>query len=77
MSGVLGLDGCKAGWIGIVLADDDVRGAVFGGIVDHVVAGAERLSPIRVIAIDIPIGIPEAGPRQADALAPERSVWGR
>ena len=69
MSAVLGLDGCKAGWIGIVLSDDEVLGAVFGGTVDHVVAAAERFRPIAVIAIDIPIGIPEAGPRQADALA--------
>jgi predicted RNase H-like nuclease len=42
---------------------------VFGSTVDAVVAEAESVSPIDVIAIDIPIGIPEAGRREADALA--------
>jgi predicted RNase H-like nuclease len=69
VNGVLGLDGCKAGWIGVVLSDHALLGAVFGGTVEQVVAAAGRLGQIRVIAIDIPIGIPEAGPRQADVLA--------
>lgn len=68
MSGVLGLDGCKAGWIGVVLVDE-VASAVFGSTADAVVQAAEAISTIDVIAIDIPIGIPEAGRREADALA--------
>lgn len=68
VSGVLGLDGCRAGWIGVVLVDDQAA-AVFGSTVDAVVDAAELISPIDVIAIDIPIGIPEAGRREADAFA--------
>jgi len=68
MSGVLGLDGCKAGWIGIVLSPAEPA-AVFGNTIDDVVAAASARIPIQVIAIDIPIGIPESGPRQADTQA--------
>ena len=72
MSGVLGLDGCKTGWIGIVLSDDAAPAAVFGHTVDRVVRAATDLMPISVLGIDIPIGLPESGPRQADALARQR-----
>jgi predicted RNase H-like nuclease len=69
MDGALGLDGCKAGWIGVVLSGGFQPQAVFGRTIDSVVLAAQKLSPIAVTAIDIPIGIPEAGPRQADVLA--------
>ena len=69
MSGVLGLDGCKAGWIGIVLSSDAEPAAVFGTTVDDAVHAASAPAALSVIAIDIPIGLPEDGPRQADVLA--------
>jgi predicted RNase H-like nuclease len=69
MGGVLGLDGCKAGWIGIVLSETESATAVFGPTIDDVVSAATDLTPVTVIGVDIPIGIPESGPRQADALA--------
>lgn len=75
MTGVLGLDGCKAGWIGVVLVGDEAA-AVFGSSVDAVVAAAEAISQIDIIAIDIPIGISETGRREADVLA-RRMLAGR
>jgi predicted RNase H-like nuclease len=60
---VLGVDACPAGWVGVLL-DDPVRGLVAGDIGALVAAAG----PVDVIGIDIPIGLPDAGPRQADLL---------
>ncbi|NYI42618.1 DUF429 domain-containing protein [Demequina lutea] len=66
---VLGLDGCKGGWIAIAVDDS--------GYVDTFVAptvaaaesvGVERWG-IEAMVIDIPIGIPDTGPRLADVEA--------
>ncbi len=70
MSGrrVLGVDSCKAGWVGIVLSDGDPRACVAAQIGD-LVDEADRDGPLEVIAIDIPIGLPDTGRRRADLLA--------
>lgn len=69
MSGsVLGADACPAGWVGIVLSDGGVRALVRAQIrelVDDAAAGGG----LDAIAIDIPIGLADTGPRQADLLA--------
>lgn len=62
---VLGVDACKKGWVGIA---SDLRG-YFGRSIDGLVATAERDGRVDVVAIDIPIGLPVTGPRQADLLA--------
>ncbi|MGW7680628.1 DUF429 domain-containing protein [Kribbella sp. NPDC054772] len=62
---VLGVDACRKGWVGIT---GDLR-AYFGVTIADLVAAAEQDGELRVIGIDIPIGLPSAGPRQADALA--------
>jgi predicted RNase H-like nuclease len=65
---VLGVDACKSGWIGIALSEGAVSAYVaadIGGLVAE--AAVDR--PPAVIAIDIPIGLPDAGRRQADVLA--------
>jgi predicted RNase H-like nuclease len=67
-SRVLGVDGYRDGWVGVVLAGDVVSGYVhadIGGLVALAAAGG----PIDVIGIDIPIGLAEASIRQADLLA--------
>jgi len=69
MAAVLGLDGCKKGWIGVVLSPAASPAVMFGASVEEVVAAARALDSIEVIAVDIPIGLPESGSRQADALA--------
>lgn len=66
---VLGLDSCRRGWV--VVAASDL------GVEDIFVApdapAAERIArerwDVEAIVIDIPIGIPDTGPRQADSLA--------
>jgi predicted RNase H-like nuclease len=61
---VLGVDACKKGWVGI---SSDLRG-YFGRDIRELVAAADEDGALSVIAVDIPIGLPTTGPRQADAL---------
>jgi predicted RNase H-like nuclease len=64
---VLGVDAYKAGWIGIVLSHGTVSAYVAAGIGD-LVEDACSGGPLSVIAIDIPIGLPDQGRHQADLL---------
>ncbi len=73
---VLGVDACPAGWVGVVI-DPQRRASVFvapdiAGLVDLV---RER-HDVPVVAVDIPIGLPDAGGRQADAQA-RRALVGK
>ena len=63
---VLGVDACKAGWVGVRLGDDLLPSAFCGRTIDDLVrlAGA-----VDVVAIDIPIGLPDGEARKADSLA--------
>lgn len=64
---VLGVDACKSGWIGIALSEGVVSAypaAEIGGLVEE----AADDGPLAVIAVDIPIGLPDTGRRQADIL---------
>jgi predicted RNase H-like nuclease len=73
MSGwrVLGVDGCRPGWIGIALSEAPgvppraYCAASIGGLA----AEASRDGSLAVIGIDIPIGLAETGQRRADLLA--------
>lgn len=67
--GLLGLDACRKGWAGIVLAEGSGPRGVFGQSVDEVVARARALAPLDVIGIDMPIGLPDRGRRSADVEA--------
>lgn len=70
---VLGVDGCRKGWVGIVLARDGVAGCIFATTIDSLVDAA---GPVDGIAIDIPIGLPDDGRRRpADEQA--RTLIGR
>lgn len=64
----MGIDACKRGWVGIT---SDLRG-YFGATVADLVEAAAVDGRLDVVAIDIPIGLPVAGPRQADVLARAR-----
>ncbi|MBO3088240.1 DUF429 domain-containing protein [Cellulomonas dongxiuzhuiae] len=68
---VLGVDGCPRGWVGVVLAGDDVAVHVAPRI-DELVDVAGRDARLDVVGIDIPIGLPDAGRREADSLARRR-----
>jgi hypothetical protein len=66
VSYVLGVDAYKSGWVALALGNGTVSGCQLYGhiselIDDHSAAG--------IIAVDIPIGLPEKGPRQADVEA--------
>lgn len=65
---VLGVDACKVGWIGIALGPGQLI-AYTAARIDDLVATARIDGPVEVVAIDIPIGLPDSGPRQADDLA--------
>ncbi|WP_158604340.1 DUF429 domain-containing protein [Nocardioides mangrovicus] len=64
---VLGVDACRAGWIGALLHDGRVRVLVAADIAALVAAAG-----IDVVGVDIPIGLPDAGRRTSDALARSR-----
>jgi len=63
---VVGVDGCPGGWVAILLSEGVVAGAAFaarfGELLAAIPAGA-------LVAVDIPIGLPERGWRKADAAA--------
>jgi predicted RNase H-like nuclease len=65
---VLGVDACQPGWVGIALSDGVISAHFAAGIGD-LVEEASSGGPLAVIAVDIPIGLPDTGRRQADVLA--------
>lgn len=67
MSVVLGVDACKGGWAGIVLGGSAPRG-VFGATIEQVVSLAIGDDEVAVVAIDIPIGLPDVGVRESDRV---------
>lgn len=71
---VLGVDGCPAGWVGALLVDDRVTLRVAHGI-EQLVASLPVVPA--VVGVDIPIGLPDAGGREADRLARAELPVGR
>jgi predicted RNase H-like nuclease len=74
---VLGVDGCRAGWVGVLL-----RGTTYAALVSadiaNLVEQARALAPeLGVVGVDIPIGLPDDRPRLTDALARSRLPRGR
>lgn len=65
---MLGVDACRAGWVGIAWSGGTTRAYVAADI-GRVVAVATEDGAADVIAIDIPIGLADNTPRQADLLA--------
>lgn len=63
---VLGVDGCRQGWVAVTL----VEGAVAGVEVVTTLAEALADGPFAAVGVDIPIGLVD-GPRAADAAARE------
>ena len=73
---VLGVDACPAGWVGVVI-DTTRRASVFvAGTIAELVALVREKHDVAVVAIDIPIGLPDHGGRLADAEA-RRALVGR
>jgi predicted RNase H-like nuclease len=65
---VLGIDACRAGWVGIAVRGPAVRAYVHAEISGLVMLAATD-GPLAAIGIDIPIGLPDATARRADLLA--------
>jgi predicted RNase H-like nuclease len=66
---VLGVDACPVGWVGVLVAPDARPSALTGRSISALVERARKSAGVTVVAIDIPIGLPDRGPRQADLLA--------
>ena len=72
---ILGIDGCPAGWYAVRTTSG---GAITGTVYSRFSDILSVTPPGSVIAVDIPIGLNDAGSRQCDelarkALAPKRS----
>lgn len=77
---VLGVDGAKGGWVGALLpvtgrgavrwVDARDIGTLVGRATDAAAAGGT--GGVGVVAVDIPIGLPDTGRRRADGLARAR-----
>lgn len=65
---VLGVDACRGGWVGVSLGLDSMS-AYFASNIRDLIARAVLDGPLDVVAIDMPIGLPDSGRRQADVLA--------
>lgn len=63
---VLGVDAMAKGWVGVCLDD---RGGVAVTAAPTIAELAGAVDTIELVAIDIPIGLPVAGPRAADLAA--------
>ncbi len=66
---VLGVDACVAGWVGALLRPDGRVTVHVSATIDALVEHVRESAVPLVVAIDIPIGLPDSGPRQADVLA--------
>ncbi len=60
-----GVDGCPGGWIAVIGEGDDLRAGGFGAFSDLVVS----LPKNALIAVDMPVGLPEKGNRAAERAA--------
>ncbi|HET7761366.1 MAG TPA: DUF429 domain-containing protein [Phycicoccus sp.] len=67
---VLGVDGCRAGWVGALLVPGAPRPrVVVAPTVAELVEAVRAEVDVQVVGIDIPIGLPDSTTRRADALA--------
>ncbi|GAA4721018.1 hypothetical protein GCM10025782_18260 [Pedococcus ginsenosidimutans] len=74
---VLGVDACKAGWVGAILEPGAPRPRVaVASTIAGLVESVRQSLGIQVVGIDIPIGLPDDTTRRADALA-RRALRGK
>lgn len=64
---IQGADGCSAGWV--VIGKDTATGALSWRLCANAAALLQRRPFAQVTAIDIPIGLPDSGPRACDQAA--------
>lgn len=68
MTVCVGIDGCRAGWIAVISEPSGVTAHLLTTVEDLV----PRLLPTAVVAIDVPIGLVDAGARDCDRVARQR-----
>lgn len=69
---VLGVDGCRGGWVGVLLGE----GAPEALVAPTIGALVEAAGPdVECVGIDMPIGLPDDGPRAAEGVV--RALLGR
>ena len=66
---VLGVDACGAGWVGVLLGPQGRPTVHVAGSITELVTLVRETADPAVVAIDIPIGLPDRGGRRADAEA--------
>jgi predicted RNase H-like nuclease len=66
---VLGVDACAGGWVGVLLRPGGAVSVHLGATIATLVGQVRDTVDLRVMALDIPIGLPDTGVRQADVLA--------
>ena len=66
---VLGVDASAGGWVGVLLRPEDPPRVLTAETIGALLELARQGTDLAVVAIDIPIGLPDAGRRQADVLA--------
>lgn len=71
---VLGVDRQAGSWVGVVLPVSGRGEArlVSGADLRTVVARARSQAPVALVAVDIPVGLPDTGDRRADVLVRQR-----
>lgn len=65
----VGIDACRTGWIAVAVDDTGVLAAHY---LPGITSLTETLPDAAVVGIDIPIGLPESGRREADLAARSR-----
>lgn len=65
MSDLVGVDGCAEGWIFVV----ESGGALEVGVVPHLKSLLDHVTNNAIVAIDVPVGLTECGPRECDVEA--------
>jgi predicted RNase H-like nuclease len=64
---IAGVDGCKGGWI--CISKDLLSAEISTEVFPSMGSLLKRIPRAVVLAVDIPIGLPDSGPRKCDALA--------
>jgi predicted RNase H-like nuclease len=75
MALVAGVDGCRAGWICVLR--DEAAGPIEAKVLPTAADLFSQAPTPHVIAIDVPIGLPDAGRRECDGLARQMLGWPR
>lgn len=69
MKTYVGADACKGGWVAVVIDEVGFVDAFVGPGIREIESEAIERFAAAALVVDIPIGVPDSGPRQADLLA--------